>query len=52
MIEQRIGAGQLLKSPAFLDRFNDWLEERYPDALRREQFIRTALDEFQVENSL
>ena len=49
MIKERIGAGQLLKSPDFLDRFSAWLEERYPDVQRREQFVRQALDEFQLE---
>ena len=49
MIEKRIQAPQLLRSPSFVDRFNDWLEERYPEAQRREAFIRTALNEFQVE---
>lgn len=49
MIEKRIQASQLLRDPSFIDRFNDWLEERYPDTQRRETFIRTALDEFQVE---
>lgn len=49
MIDVRIKAGQLLRNPAFLDRFNDWLEDRYPDNQRREPFIRKALDEFQVE---
>lgn len=51
MIEERIGAGQLLRHPGFLDRFNDWLEDVYPDAQRREAFIRKALDEFQVEQA-
>ncbi|WP_027234695.1 hypothetical protein [Leisingera caerulea] len=49
MIEGRIGAGQLLRAPGFLERFNDWLEERYPRTQRREPFIRSALDEFQME---
>lgn len=49
MIEQRIGAGQLLKSPVFLDSFNDWIEDRYPNAQRREGFVRRVLDEFQGE---
>ncbi|WOI34758.1 hypothetical protein R1T40_08540 [Tritonibacter scottomollicae] len=49
MIEQRVGAGQLLRNPDFLERFNDWLEARYPEAQRREPFIRSALEEFQVE---
>ncbi|AGT09101.1 hypothetical protein [Paracoccus aminophilus] len=49
MIEKRIQAPQLLRSPGFLDRFNDWLEERYPEAQRREAFVRAALSEFQVE---
>lgn len=49
MIETRIGAGQLLRDPTFVDRFNDWLETRYPDNQRREPFIRAALDEYQIE---
>ncbi|MEB3421744.1 hypothetical protein ACFSDD_17545 [Salipiger marinus] len=49
MIEKRIGAGPLLRNPDFLEAFNDWLEERYPEAQRREPFVRSALDEFQVE---
>ena len=49
MIENRIQASQLLRDPGFLDRFNDWLEDRYPDAQRREGLVRTALDEFQLE---
>lgn len=49
MIEVRIGAAQLLRAPQFLDRFNDWLEEKHPDVQRREPFIRQALEEFQVE---
>jgi hypothetical protein len=48
MIEKRIGAGQLLRMPGFLDRFNDWLEERHPEAQRREAFVRQALEEFQL----
>ncbi|UWQ29903.1 hypothetical protein [Leisingera sp. M523] len=51
MIENRIGAGQLLRAAGFLERFNDWLEDRYPDVQRREVFIRCALDEFQVEHA-
>lgn len=51
MIVERIGAGQLLRAPNFLERFNDWLEERYPDVQRREPFIRAALDEFQQEHA-
>lgn len=46
MIEKRIGAAQLLRQPGFLDRFNDWLEERHPEAQRREGFVRAALEEF------
>lgn len=49
MIETRIRAVQLLRDPTFVDRFNDWLEDRYPDSQRREAFIRAALDEYQVE---
>ncbi|BAQ68796.1 hypothetical protein NHU_01639 [Rhodovulum sulfidophilum] len=49
MIEKRIGAGQLLRAPQFLDRFDDWLAERYPETQRREGFIRQALDEFSAE---
>lgn len=49
MIEKRIGAAQLLRAPQFLDRFNDWLEEKHPDVQRREPFIRQALGEFQLE---
>lgn len=49
MISDRIGAGQLLRAPGFLERFNDWLEEKYPDVQRREAFIRSALDQFQQE---
>ncbi len=49
MIENRINASQLLRDPAFLDRFNDWLEDRYPDRQRREAFIRSAVAEFQSE---
>lgn len=49
MIEKRIQAPQLLRNPGFVDQFNDWLEARYPEAQRREAFIRTALSEFQVE---
>ncbi len=51
MVEVRIGAGQLLRAADFLERFNDWLEDRYPDVQRREAFIRSALDEFQVEHA-
>lgn len=49
MIETRIQAKQLLRAPEFLDRFNDWLEERYPNVQRREGFLRQALNEFQAE---
>lgn len=49
MIDSRIGAGQLLRRPGFLEQFNDWLEDRYPDVQRREAFVRSALDEFQME---
>ena len=49
MIKDRIGAGQLLRAPQFVDRFNDWLEEKHPDVQRRETFIRQALGEFQAE---
>jgi len=49
MMEERIGAGQLLRNGGFLERFNDWIEDNYPDTQRREAFIRSALDEFQVE---
>lgn len=49
MIESRIGAGQLLRAPQFVDRFNDWLEEKHPDVQRREPFIRQALEDFQME---
>lgn len=49
MIGERIGAGQLLRAPQFLDRFNDWLEEKHPDVQRRQDFIQRALEEFQVE---
>lgn len=49
MIEVRIGAGQLLRAPQFLERFNDWLDEKHSGVQRRESFIRQALDEFQVE---
>lgn len=49
MIETRIRAVQLLRDPTFVDRFNDWLENRYPDSQRREAFIRSALDEYQIE---
>lgn len=45
----RIGAVQLLRAPQFLDRFNDWLEDKHPDVQRREPFIRQALEEFQTE---
>lgn len=48
MIEKRIGAGQLLRSPEFLERFDDWLEEHHPQAQRRESLVRSALNEFQV----
>ena len=50
MIEERIGASQLLRNPNFLERFNDWLEARYPDAQRREPFVRAALSEFEMES--
>lgn len=46
MLEQRIGAGHLLKNSAFVDRFNDWMEDNHPDTQRRESFVRQALDEF------
>ena len=46
---ERIGASRLLQNPAFLDRFNDWLEENHEGVQRREKFIRDALDQFQVE---
>ncbi len=49
MIKDRIGAGQLLRTPQFVDRFNDWLEEKHPDVQRREAFIRQALGDFQTE---
>ncbi|GGG77669.1 hypothetical protein GCM10011415_28220 [Salipiger pallidus] len=49
MVEKRIGAGQLLKNPSFLESFNDWLEDNYPDSQRREPLVRRALDEFQME---
>jgi len=49
MIEGRIGAGQLLRAEGFLERFHEWLLERYPSVQRREGFVRTALDEFQLE---
>lgn len=52
MIEDRIGAKQLLREGGFLECFNDWLEDRYPDTQRRESFIRKALDEFQAESGL
>lgn len=49
MIEKRICAGPLLRNPEFLETFNAWLEERYPESQRREPFVRSALDEFQLE---
>jgi hypothetical protein len=52
MIEVRIGAGQLLRAPDFLERFHGWLEETYPDVQRREPFIRKALDEFQLQGQV
>lgn len=51
MIEDRIGAGQVLRTPGVLERFNDWLEEKYPDTQRREPFVRSALEEFQMEHA-
>lgn len=51
MIENRIKASQLLRDPSFLDRFNDWLEDRYPDSQRREGFIRSAIEEYQMESA-
>ncbi|HCO91087.1 MAG TPA: hypothetical protein DIT40_08955 [Alphaproteobacteria bacterium] len=48
MIE-RIGATQLLKNPAFLDRFNDWLEDNFDGVQRREGMIRAALDQFMTD---
>jgi hypothetical protein len=47
MIE-KIGASQLLRAPGFLDRFNDWLEEKFPNVQRREAFIHQSIAEFQV----
>lgn len=49
MLVNRIGAGQLLKAPEFLEKFDEWLLVKYPGVQRREALIRQALDEFQVE---
>ncbi|MER5173815.1 hypothetical protein [Thioclava sp. GXIMD2076] len=46
MIKERIGAGQLMNNPMFLDRFNAFLEEHYPGKQRREALVRQALNEF------
>lgn len=48
MIE-RIGASQLLQRPAFVERFNDWLEEHHAGVQRREAVIRAGLDQFMLE---
>ncbi|WP_420014058.1 hypothetical protein [Tateyamaria sp.] len=50
MIE-RIGAKQLLTNPGFIERFNDWLERHHGGVQRREGMVRTALDQFMVENA-
>ena len=47
---ERIGAKQLLADPAFIERFNEWLEEHYEGVQRREAVIRAALDEYTLEN--
>ncbi|TQS73976.1 hypothetical protein ERN12_02845 [Rhodobacteraceae bacterium] len=49
MITTRIQASRLLQNPQFLERFNDWLEQHYPDQQRRETLVRQALAEFQAE---
>lgn len=51
MVVDRIGAGQLARVPGFIERFNDWVETNYPEVQRREGFIRSALDEFQLEHA-
>jgi len=48
---ERIGAKQLLQTPAFVERFNDWLEQHHQGVQRREAMIRAALDQFTVENA-
>lgn len=48
---ERIGAKQLLNTPAFVERFNDWLEQHHEGVQRRESTIRAALDQFMVENA-
>jgi len=48
---EAIGAAQLLKSPAFVDRFDAWLEEHHAGVQRREPLIRAALDQFMLEQS-
>lgn len=50
MIE-RIGAKQLLQTPAFVERFNEWLEQHHEGVQRREGMIRAALDQFMVESA-
>ena len=51
MIENRIGAKHVLRNPVYVDRFNEWLEEKYEGVQRREGFIREAMAEFEGEMS-
>lgn len=45
---ERIGAKQLLSSPQFIERFDDFLEAHFAGRQRREGVIRQALDQFSM----
>lgn len=46
-----IGAQQLLQQAGFLEKFNDWLDEKHPNEQRRETLVRRALDAFLLERA-
>lgn len=50
MIE-RIGAKHLMKTPGFVEGFDEWLGQHYDGVQRREGIVREALDQFTVENA-
>ena len=51
MIEGKLRAPSFTKAPGQVERFNDWLEAHHPGKLRREPFIRAALEEFMKETN-
>ncbi|MBU0642389.1 MAG: hypothetical protein KJ731_01800 [Alphaproteobacteria bacterium] len=48
---ERLGAKHLLRSPDFIERFNEWLEQHRAGLQRREATIKEALDHFMSEVS-